>query len=303
MLTSLTNGTASPTSPAAHVNGSQPLPLATGSRAPKRAVAPPGVEIRPRRMHFDFAGTAKYWFDGEPYLTRFVEGLSMLFPEGERFFVEAVQHYRSAISDPELLRQIQAFAAQEGTHGAEHHKYNVRVAGKKAKAYEYVAGMLREDAALSPIDRLAATVALEHFTAMLADEFLQDPIYASGMDPKHAELWLWHAVEETEHKAVAFDVYTAVGGGYVRRSAMMVRMTAGLILSAAYLMGDLLWADRKELRPGHAWSFVQWGFLSPGFFRQIVPSWLDFFRPGFHPWQKDNSNLIAAWKAARPTSG
>jgi hypothetical protein len=160
--------------------------------------------------------------------------------------------------------------------------------------------MLREDTTIAPIDRLAATVALEHFTAMLADEFLQDPIYASGMDPKHSELWLWHAVEETEHKAVAFDVYCAVGGGYVRRTTMMCRMTAGLILSAAYLMGDLLWNDRKDLRPEHAWAFVRWGFLSPGFFRKIVPSWLDFFRPGFHPWQKDNSNLIAAWKAARP---
>jgi uncharacterized protein len=298
MLTSLTNGTARPGNlPAVPLS-----PAASDSKPAKRFSAPPGVEIHARRMHFDFEGTAKYWFDGEPYLTRFVEGLSMLFPEGERFFVEAVHHYRSAISDPALLRDIQAFTAQEGTHGAEHHKYNVRIAGKKTQAYEYVAGMLREDQTISPIDRLAATVALEHFTAMLADEFLQNPVYASRMDPKHAELWLWHAVEETEHKAVAFDVYTAVGGGYVRRTTMMCRMTAGLILSAAYLMGDLLWHDRKDLKASHAWTFVKWGFLAPGFFRQIVPSWLDFFRPGFHPWQRDNSNLIAAWKAAHSSS-
>jgi len=281
---------------------SSALPAPVESRrVGARAALPPGVEIRPRRMHFDFEGTAKYWFDGEPFLTRFVEGLSMLFPEGERFFVEAVQHYRSSITDPELLTQIQAFAAQEGTHGAEHHKYNVRVAGKKAKAYEYLAGMLREDPTLSPLSRLAATVALEHFTAMLASEFLENPIYANRMDPKHAELWLWHAVEETEHKAVAFDVYRAVGGGYFRRSVMMWRMTFGLIFSSAYLMGDLLWQDRKDLTAADAWSFVKFGFVSPGFFRNIVPSWLDYFRPGFHPWQKDNSNLIAAWKAAHPS--
>jgi predicted metal-dependent hydrolase len=293
MTTTFTNGSAA--------SGRIQAVPAHGEAPPTRPyAAPPGVEIRPRHMHFGFDGTAKYWFDGEPFLTRFVEGLSMLFPEGERFFVEAVHHYRSAIKDPELLRQIQAFAAQEGTHGAEHHKYNVRVAGKKAKAYEYVAGMLREDTTLSPIQRLAATVALEHFTAMLASEFLSNPTYASRMDPKHAELWLWHAVEETEHKAVAFDVYSAVGGGYALRTTMMVRMTLGLIFSAAYLMGDLLWQDRRELRPAHAWSFVRWGFLSPGFFRKIVPSWLDFFRPGFHPWQNDNSNLIAAWKATHP---
>jgi uncharacterized protein len=299
MLTPHTNGTAGP----AAIPATYSPQAATASKPTRGAAAPPGVEIRPRRMHFDFEGTPKYWFDGEPYLTRFVEGLSMLFPEGERFFVEAVQHYKSAISDPELLRQIQAFGAQEGTHGAEHHKYNVRIAGQRAKGYEYVAGMLREDPTLSPIDRLAATVALEHFTAMLADEFLKNPIYASRMDPKHAELWLWHAVEETEHKAVAFDVYRAVGGGYVRRTTMMCRMTAGLILSAAYIMGDLLYRDRKDLRPAHAWTFIRWGFLSPGFFRNIVPSWLDFFRPGFHPWQRDNSNLIAAWKATHTATG
>jgi predicted metal-dependent hydrolase len=300
MLTSITNGTAG--------NGAIPHTSAAGAAGASerhgsglRVPPPPGVEIHPRRMHFEFEDTPKYWFDGEPYLTRFVEGLSMLFPEGERFFVEAVHHFKSAVSDPELLGQMQAFAAQEGTHGAEHHKYNVRVAGgRRAKAYEHVAGMLREDPTLTPIDRLAATVALEHFTAMLADEFLKNPIYASRMHPKHAELWLWHAVEETEHKAVAFDVYTAAGGGYARRATMMCRMTFGLIVSAALLMGDLLWRDRRELQLRHAWTFVRWGFLSPGFFRNITPDWFDFFRPGFHPWQKDNSSLIAAWKASHP---
>jgi len=250
-------------------------------------------------MKFAYPDSTEHWMAGDRVLTRFMEALSMLFPEGERFFVESVTRYRDRIVDPVLLKQVTAFAAQEGMHAAEHHKYNVRAAGALAEGYEGIAGHLRSPLArriLSPMNRLAITVALEHFTAIMADELLKNPAYEKLMDPEHAKLWLWHAVEETEHKAVAFDVYRAVGGGYVRRAAVMQIITLLFIAAAARLLAGLLWNDGAGKRPTMA-RFIEVGFVSPGFFRNCFPAWLDYFRPGFHPWQRENSALIQAWKA------
>jgi predicted metal-dependent hydrolase len=261
---------------------------------------PPGVEIKVRRPQFAYPERTD-WMADNPVVSRFMEALSMLFPEGERFFVESVNKYKDQIVDPVLKKQVAAFAAQEGMHSVEHHKYNVRAAGELTEQFEAVAGWLREPWArrvLSPMTRLAVTVALEHFTAIMADELLRNPAYTNVMDPEHAKLWLWHAVEETEHKAVAFDVYTAVGGDYVRRVVVMQVATVLFFVAAFGLLRGLL-RESKGRRPTgkQMKQFLSLAFGDPGFFRKVFPAWLAFFKPGFHPWQHDNSNLIAEWKA------
>jgi predicted metal-dependent hydrolase len=271
----------------------------TPPRVQSRPV-PAGVEIKVRRPKFAYPEDKKDWAGDNPVFSRFMESLSMLFPEGERFFVEAVNHYKEQIVDPVLRKQVAAFAAQEGMHSVEHHKYNVRAAGDLAEELEGLAGHLRQPAArraLSHMNRLAVTVALEHFTAIMADELLRNPAYSDLMDPEHAKLWLWHAVEETEHKAVAFDVYEAVGGGYVRRAIVMQIATVLFFLGSAELLVRLLGKTHTTPRPGEVTRFLNLAFGSPGFFRKVFPAWLDFFRPAFHPWQRDNSDLIAKWKA------
>jgi predicted metal-dependent hydrolase len=273
----------------------QPTPFRAQSKP-----LPTGVEIKVRRLKFAYPDDKKDWAGDNPVFSRFMEALSMHFPEGERFFVESVNHYKEQILDPVLKKQIAAFAAQEGMHSVEHHKYNVRAAGEAAEELEGLAGQLRQPLArraLSHMNRLAITVALEHFTAIMADELLRNPVYSDLMDPEHAKLWLWHAVEETEHKAVAFDVYEAVGGGYVRRAVVMQIATVLFFFGSTELLVRMLGKSRQVPRLGEVTRFLNLAFGSPGFFRQVFPAWLDFFRPGFHPWQRDNSDLIAKWKA------
>jgi len=278
----------------------QPFPAQSKPVPVQSRPMPAGVDIKPRRMKFAYDGSPDLWAGDNPVFTRFMEGLSMLFPEGERFFVESVRHYKEQIVDPVLQKQVVAFAAQEGMHSAEHHKYNQRAAGPLTEQFEAVAGHLRTPFArrvISPMNRLAVTVALEHFTAIMADELLRNPAYADLMDPEHTKLWLWHAVEETEHKAVAFDVYRAVGGGYPRRAGIMLITSFLFVVAAVRLLGDLLARDGKKLPRGSVPRFLDLAFGRPGFFRKVFPAWLDYFRPGFHPWDHDNADLIAKWKA------
>ncbi len=275
-------------------------PFGASSRAAQARPVPEGVTIKVRRPKLDYRADRKDWAADNNAFSRFMEGLSMLFPEGERFFVESVNKYRDEITDPVLKKQVSQFAAQEGMHAVEHHKYNVRAAGPLTEELEEVAGLLRRPAIqrlLSPINRLAITVALEHFTAIMADELLRNRVYAQAMDPEHAKLWLWHAVEETEHKAVAFDVYTAVGGGYARRAVTMHVMTLLFAIASAGLLLRLLRNDGRRVPVRDAGKFLNLAFGNPGFFRKVFPSWLSFYRPSFHPWNHDNSDLIAQWKS------
>jgi predicted metal-dependent hydrolase len=47
-----------------------------------------------------------------------------------------------------------------------------------------------------------------------------------------------------------------------------------------------------------------WGLLlaylwvRPGMFRKIAAAWFKFFLPGFHPWNEDDRDLLAAYQAS-----
>ena len=149
---------------------------------------------------------------------------------------------------------------------------------------------------LPPQSQLAVTCALEHFTAMMAEELLSDERMRAEVHASIRPLWLWHALEESEHKAVAFDVYRATGGGYVRRVSIML-LTTVVFFAAQALAHARLMADRKILlKP---WRWLR-GFgrmwIWPGYFTRLLPAYLSYFRPGFHPDDRDTRALLAAWR-------
>jgi predicted metal-dependent hydrolase len=145
--------------------------------------------------------------------------------------------------------------------------------------------------------QLAATCALEHFTALMAHMVLADERVLDGADAEMAALWRWHAAEENEHKAVAFDVYRAAGGGTVERLFVMV--VASIVFWAKVLEHQV----RMMRADGTLWSPREWGalgrflFVSPGPLRRVIPAYLAYYRPGFHPWDIDSSALLETWRA------
>lgn len=258
----------------------------------------------PRRdvdFALDASAIRRDWCNGDPFQTTFLNALSLLFPEGERFFVESVKQHRDAVTTPELAAAVKGFIGQEAMHGKEHRAFNeLLVAHGFAEApriEQRLRGFLsRVRRVLSPKSQLAATCALEHFTAMLAEQLLSDERMRDELDPAVRGLWLWHALEESEHKAVAFDVYVAAGGGYARRVAIML-LTTAVFFAVQMLVHARLMATRKILfRP---WTWVR-GLgrmvVSPGYFTQLVPAYLAYFRPRFHPDDRDTGALLTAWE-------
>lgn len=238
------------------------------------------------------------WHPAGRHVTHFMNALSIFFPEGERFFINSVRHYRNDIRDPELKKAVVAFIGQEAMHSREHVEYNALMtqAGLPADQLDAFVGRLlkRIRDITPPAHRLSATIALEHFTAIMANQLLKSRAQVAGTTPGYADLWHWHALEETEHKAVAFDVYRHVGGKeWVRKTVMNV-ITTGFVLgaSAAVVAGLLLDPRARRDPRGALRELAASPFFTKGMWRRLR----DYNRTGFHPDDVDTTELVERWR-------
>ncbi len=277
-----------------------PAIAASSSRIPAGAQ----VGIPPRRMDFDFSAqqAPRYCYDNDPFLSSFWNTFSSLLPEGESFFVEAVRHYRTRISDPVLKAQVAGFIGQEAMHSKEHDAFNkmIRDMGLPIDKLDRDVGLLLKFAQkYTPKGfQLAATVCLEHYTAIIAEQLLRDNQHQNKItDPGALKMWVWHALEENEHKTVAYDVYEKTVDSYLLRVGTMVPTTIILFAVLAIFQARMLAADGQlfKLRQNLRGLNYLWG--RKGLFPKLLPQFLDFFRPGFHPSQHDTTALLAEWNA------
>jgi predicted metal-dependent hydrolase len=242
----------------------------------------------------------RFWHGGRKSVTAFYNNLSVFFPPGERFFIAAVKAHRDCVKDPKLAEEARAFYRQESIHSREHVRYNAMLQ-QQGYAVEAMEGSVtkllsRVTALTNARFRLAITCALEHFTALMAEIILRHPEHLAGADETMARLWRWHAAEENEHKSVAFDVYKAAGGGYGERVLAMVGTT--LIFWAKVIEQQV----RFMKHDGTLYSAKEWGalfrflFVKPGGLRRVLLPYLAYYKPGFHPWDHDSSDMLEQWK-------
>jgi len=152
-----------------------------------------------------------------------------------------------------------------------------------------------------PVAMLAVTISLEHFTAMMADWFLEDETFWNGAPEDMTRLWQWHAMEETEHKAVCFDVFGHISSNWTPLQRYIVRTRAMVISTVLFTLNITRFASMLLQADGvPAWrarlSALNYLFGRPGLFRKSWRSYWDWFRPGFHPWDHDNRRLLETWR-------
>jgi len=278
-----------------------------------------GASFPVRRMNFDFNDVPEYWMNGSAGLTHFMTALSALFPAGEKFFIDSVRavRYHPSIKDDEVLqKEISAFIGQEAMHTQEHVNFNasaqkfghdvetlekftdtaIQTAIKAFVKIVKPFGMTKE-----MVD-LTATTALEHFTATIASQLLVNKHIQELMtDETMSTMWYWHAIEENEHKAVAFDVYEGVFGKGVkayalRTSSLVFAMTLIFLIQSSFVL-RLLKHDKKlnldELSVIYKYAYSP----SKGIITGMAKEMLAYFKPGFHPNDLDTVGLLKTWKA------
>ena len=267
------------------------------------SVTPDDLTITPRDRRFARGeSTPRWWHGGRPHATALYNALSATFPVGEAFFVESVRKFRDG-ADDRLAEDIRNFTTQEVVHSREHLAFNRRAADAGydlSKLDERVEQRLALTRSRPPIASLAATMALEHFTAILAHQLLANPRHLDGADPATARLWRWHAVEEIEHKGVAYDTWLHATRDWARsrrwkvKAKVMLYITRNFIVDRTAGALDLLRQD--GITGVRAWAPLLWTmWVRPAMLRKIAGAWAAYFAPGFHPWNVDDRALIAAY--------
>jgi predicted metal-dependent hydrolase len=267
------------------------------------SVTPKDLTITPRDRKFarDPKPT-RWWNGGDPVATALYNALSATFPEGEAFFVESVRRFREG-TPAKLSEEIKAFTTQEAIHSREHAAFNKAAAeaGYDLKPLEdrvhWRLGLVAER---PPIASLAATMALEHFTAILAHALLKNPSHLNKAEPEAAALWKWHAAEEIEHKGVAYDTWLWATRDWPRFKRWKIKAKVMLLVTRNFIvdrtLGSLELLRQDGITGPRAWARLLWFmWIWPGMMRRIFSAWLKYFLPGFHPWNEDDRHLIAGF--------
>ncbi|MBP7880305.1 metal-dependent hydrolase [Acinetobacter sp. NIPH 1852] len=278
-----------------------------------------GASFPVRRMNFDFDQVPEYWMSGSAGLTHFMTALSALFPDGEKLFIDSVRAVRHhpAIKDNEALqKEISAFIGQEAMHTQEHVGFNqsaqkyghdvTTLEKRTAKLIQFTrknfARVVKPFGMTQEMVDLTATTALEHFTATIASELLRNPHIQELMtDDTMSYMWFWHAVEENEHKAVAYDVYEEIFGrgikAYALRNTALVVAMVFIFLAQSSFVLRLLKQDGK-LNLKELGMIYKYGYSpSKGIIAGMVGEMLAYLKPGFHPNDLDTVQLLKDWKA------
>lgn len=259
------------------------------------------------RKHLDFGLSSDdiptYWLANNPYKTRVVDAVQATFPDGERYFIASVRAFREQIKNPVLRAEVKDFMLQEGQHGIVHSRYNERLRrqGIHVEAFTKHTKQITDTRLrrYSAGYNVALTAALEHFTAMMAELFFAEKAVLAGADHRVRAMMAWHAIEEMEHKAVAFDVMQQVARvGYLKRTLAMTHATFSftlfIIIAPWYMLGmdGLSRSARLKLYIKN----IGW-MLHPrrGIFMRMLPMLARYYKPGFHPNQLPSVHNYQNW--------
>jgi predicted metal-dependent hydrolase len=276
----------------------------TAASLPRSSATPADLSITPRDRRFGRdEATPRWWHGGNPYASALYNALSATFPEGEAFFVESVRAHRHGV-EPRLAGEIKAFTTQEVIHSREHLAFNRRAADAGydlSKLEARVHERLELTKSRPPIASLAATMALEHFTAILAHQLLADPRHLEGAEQATADLWRWHAAEEIEHKGVAYDTWLHATQHWPRRKRWTVKAKVMMLVTRNFIVdrtaGALELLRQDGITGPRAVAGLLWyAWIAPGMFRKVFAAWASFFMPRFHPWNEDDRALIANYE-------
>ncbi len=274
-------------------------------------VAPAFVDTAPpmsiRKLAIDLSqGFERHWFGGDAFRTAYYNALSMSFPAGEQLFIDAVKSTLALLPDTpehtELRRQCADFAAQESTHRHIHTQYNAALEQQGLKNHvepRIWARFKRVEHLLTPRHQLAVTAAYEHYTAVFAHMTLGQPQMMASASPEMRKLWCWHALEETEHKAVAFDLYQAAGGNYRWRVRWFLFASVQFAVDSLRQTVNNLWHDGTLFKPSTWWSAAQFfcgrPSLGGGWVWLTTKPLLAYLKRDFHPWQQDNRSTAQTY--------
>jgi predicted metal-dependent hydrolase len=258
------------------------------------------IPITPRKMNFPFEKVEdKYWFGGNPIITVFFTTLSATFPAGEKTFIDAVNPFRAKVTDPSCQQQIKGFIGQEAQHCIQHSKLNLVFDELGLFASEVEDSLTRRlikiKSRQSPEEYLASTASLEHITAIIGEYLLENIEIMEPASKEIKDLFIWHSMEEIEHKSVVFNLFMNCVNDRKLLKKMMRKQTAGFFYRQTIFFWKVIFQLRKI--PSFSEMIVAFRFFwgRKGLFRKLVKPYLRFYKKDFHPNNTDTLPLLTLW--------
>lgn len=264
-------------------------------RAKKKALSKKKVDIPLLRRRVDFKfpkSISKHWLSKSPFRTHLLNSFTLIFPDGEKYFIRSTLKFLNQIKNQKLKKDAKTFMAQESQHSIQHEKFfeNLREQGYDVDKLLFFTELIAYDIierVFSSKMNLSTTAGLEHYTAMLAEIGLEGDILKHAQK-KMRDLFEWHAAEEIEHKAVAYDVLQSIDDSYTLRVFGLVVATLLLFGFSSLCTTSLLYRDRKLLDKKVWLDFIEFLFIKEKLFFKSTAIILRYLKPNYHPWQTNN---------------
>ncbi len=276
-------------------------------KAPTATEKPTGMPIRHMDFQFRASEVDVTFFRNTELASAYFEALSIFLTFGEDLVIDTARHHRQFVKDPELKRLVTSLIGQEAIHSKMHNQFNDVLAEHRFPVtfYRFLADKVFEHGfkKLSNRMQLSLMAGIEHFTAVLAEYMMKnEEIFYASEDERQRALWMWHMLEESEHKDIAYDVFQELSGDYALRMRGFA-LAAFTILFLVPLGGSLIPIIRKP-----------WNLLSPRYWKDVKRSLaliagpkegvygstlghiLDYARRDFHPNDHDTSAYLEYYK-------
>ena len=272
-----------------------------------------------RKVRFDWSDTSLHWVPDDPFTTHAWNVLHMLLPTGERYFIKAANEAVPLVDDPDLKAAIKPFVQQEAWHAWAHQLILDHLAEQGIDTKPYIDSLDKwafggqQQHPGWPVRlqrwwlyrRLADVAAMEHFTAVLGQWWIQNRgLDYAGTDPVMLDLLRWHGAEEVEHRSLVFDVYQNVCGSYPLRALSML-CTAPVFLywwcaGVRFLMEqDPTTTAKPRFRD---WFRAAREYKLPGPWQMLVICTLRYLRPSHHPSTEASTQMAMDYLAQSPAA-
>lgn len=176
------------------------------------------TELEVRRPKFDFTEAVPWnWNPANPAFSLSMNATSMIAICFEQLLVAAVQEAKPRITDEAVSDEATAFLRQEAQHSSSHRKHvNALIKGYPGlqQTFEEATAIYDDLTATAPLEFRLAYIADTEATFTPAFKLMLDneaTLFRPG-DDRVASLFLWHFVEEVEHRSSALMIYDAVVG-------------------------------------------------------------------------------------------
>ena len=270
-------------------------------------------EIVARDIHFPMnqENVARHWFNGDPWMTHWLNAILAAVPDGERWVMNSARRQLDKLQDPLVRKAAIEFIRQERIHAREHDEMNAAGVqhGVPIDKVEAVFKLIRKQLQHRLSDDMQSSIAaaFEHFTAIISSVLLDHPELFDDTHPELRAMLYWHFVEESEHKSVSYDVFVDASGGGLRAYRLRV---FGMLLAVAVgmptMIGNqsfLIYKDRQLLNLSSAGNMLKTLFIKPAILSKVLAGVIPYFSPTFHPWDDDNRAVLHVWKRVYEKTG